>query len=292
MEQLIWGATQWRGHLAVLVCVVTAYIALRCLLAVRQAPRQHRQRLLACGLAAGILAPLATFPGLGILPALMAVGLGFLAATGVPRKAAVKGGLVVVGMSCLALPTALLASGIVVGLGSGPSMWPTTSKGLSVMFIKRGQAGMGRGSQVDFLVEMSEAGQDPETQWPAGSYHKRIIGMPGDHVVMDDYTLTVNGDLVADCLPTPTTHRLKYDTWLCDGRLSNGTEQTTYQLTWGDPEIWMDGRREWTLGDQEVLVFGDNLVESGDSRHRGPIPIRWIVGMVVDPPDLLSWLNQ
>lgn len=290
MEQLIWASTQWRGHLAFLVCLATAYVAIRCLWAARTSRGKYRHRLVACGVGAAILAPLATTPGLGILPVMMAMGLVFLAATGVKRSGAARALLTGTGMALLILPTALLASGTVVGLGSGPSMWPTASKGFSLNFIKPGQGDWGRGSQIDFRVSMSEAGEDPDTQWPAGRYHKRVIGVPGDHVVMDDYTIQVNGELVADCSPTQDTIRLPYDTWLCKGRIDTGTQIVEYQLTWGLPEIWMDGRLEWRLGSNEVLVLGDNLVESGDSRHRGPIPAEWITGTIVPPPAPLSWL--
>lgn len=282
MQELIWSAIPWRGHLALLVCVVTAYVALRCLWATRRAHGKQRRRLLFCGLAAATLAPVATAPTLGILPVLVAGGLVFLAATGATRNLTIGRSLTFVGMSLLVLPTAILASGNVVSLGSGPSMWPTVSKGFSLMIVHPGQEYLGRGSQIDFQVPMDEAGQDPDTQWPAGRYHKRVIGLPGDHVVMDDYTIRVNDQLVADCKPTKNTHHLKLQTWICNGQLPRGNEWIRYQMTWGEPEIWMDGRREWSLGAGEALVFGDNLVESGDSRHRGVISTGWITGTVVN----------
>lgn len=280
MEHLIWNLTEWRGHLAIGVSVLVAYVGVRCLLAARKHEGRAKVRLVMCGLGSLVLAPVATAPTLGVFPVLMAMGLAFLATTSTPRPRLVSGSLASLGLALLILPTGLLASGNVVDLGLGPSMWPTTSKGFSLILVRPGHEGMGVGSQIDFSVSMREAGDDPDTQWPAGRYHKRVIGMPGDHVVIDDYTIQVNGNLVADCTPTAHTQHLKHETWMCEGRFQRADGDIHYRLTWGNPEIWMDGRVEWHLGPEEVLVFGDNMVESGDSRHRGPIPRHWVVGMV------------
>lgn len=280
MDQIIWNLVEWRGHLALGVGALVAYVAIRCLLAARKSEGKARSRLIACGLGSLVLAPLATTPSLGALPIMVAGGLVFLAATGVRRSRFVGGSLTSVGLLLLVVPTGLLASGNVLGLGSGPSMWPTTGKGFSFILLRPGDNNLGVGSQIYFSVPLQESGKDPDTEWPAGRYHKRVIGMPGDHVVIDDYTISVNGTLVANCEPTPTTQHLAHETWLCEGIFEREEGDIPYRLTWGNPEIWMDGHVEWHLGPEEVLVFGDNMVESGDSRHRGPIPRHWVVGLV------------
>ena len=84
----------------------------------------------------------------------------------------------------------------------------------------------------------------------------------------------VNGNTIADCRPELAVETFKNSTWLCRGHLDG----ITYTMVWGDPEIWMNGRQQWEVKKDEVLVFGDNLPESADSRYRGPIRLRWLVG--------------
>lgn len=280
MEHIIWNLMEWRGHLALGICALVAYVAIRCLWVAAKSEGGKRSRLLTCGLGSLVLAPLVTAPSLGILPVLIAGGLTFLATAGAGRTRLVGSSLTSVGLALLIVPTGLLASGNVLEVGSGPSMWPTAAKGFSLAFVQPGQEGLGVGSQINFSVSLREAGKDPDTEWPAGRYHKRVIGMPGDHVIIDDYTIRVNGLLVANCQPTASTHHLTHETWLCEGRFKRDDGDIHYRLTWGNPDIWMYGRMEWHLGPEEILVFGDNMVVSGDSRQRGPIPRHWVVGMV------------
>ena len=285
MEQLILQATQWREHLAFLVYGVAAYVAIRCLWAGYRAAGRQRRRLWACGFGAALLTPFAASPALGILPAGMVVGLALLAAgtQGSARwRQAIPSGI---GLAVLAGATGLLLAGRIPMLGMGPSMWPTTGKHLSMFFMKPVSDGLARGDQIDFHVPMGQSRFDEAAAtsgWPGGRYHKRIVGLEGDHVVMDDYTLTVNGQQVADCRPGADTPRLSATTWLCDAAIDQGNGRTLhYTVTWGVPGIWMDGRQEWRLGSNQILVMGDNLVASGDSRQRGAIPADWVVGVVI-----------
>lgn len=259
------------------VLAVMSYVAIRCLLAARRATSVVRDRLLTCGIGTLALLPAGINPSLGILPPLTAIGLVFLASAAPHRAVWLNRFLLGIGL-VMVLGTAIMASsGYILSLGSGPSMWPTTSRHLSLAIMKSQTDGFKRGDTISFGVPGSEASDDPESGWPVGRYHKRIIGLPGDHVLLDDYTIHLNGQTVADCHPEKALEVLdtyNQTTWLCRGELDG----KAYTLVWGTHDIWMNGRQEWALKEGEALVLGDNLPESADSRYRGAIPLRWVVG--------------
>ena len=282
MESLVWRLVEWRGELALGLLAAIAYISVRCLLAARKAQGADRHRLLACGIAAALLLPAGIHPALGILPVLAILGITCLAAGMPGKKAWVRRPLTAVGLVVLMGSAGCASTGQSLLLGSGPSMWPTSSRSMSLFLMERNTADYARGDLVTFGVPMSEAAPDEATGWPAGRYHKRLIGLPGDRVELDDYTIRVNGAKVADCHPEQALEALEgmhNYTWVCSGHAA-GHSDVAYRMVWGDPEIWMNGHQAWTLGPDEVLVLGDNLVESADSRYRGPIPQRWLVGRV------------
>ena len=95
----------------------------------------------------------------------------------------------------------------------------------------------------------------PPESWPSSSdgtpYIKRVIGLPGETVTIGPGGVEVNG------------MRLTEDYVYLDGG--------------GDVEE----PQEWTLADDELLVFGDHRSNSSDSRAYGAIPIGSVVGRVV-----------
>ena len=93
----------------------------------------------------------------------------------------------------------------------------------------------------DVVVYKSEANVIGSTY-----YIKRIIGLPGDHVVLKDGVLMING--------------IK----LNDSRLVGP----------------INGSNDLTLGADEYFVLGDNLSQSSDSRIVGPIKKVNIAGKV------------
>ena len=283
MNQWILQLTQLRGELALALLAAIAYIALRCLFAARKAEGGDRHRLLACGIGAALLLPAGIHPALGILPVLAILGITCLAAGKPGKKAWVRRPLTAVGLVALLGSAGCASTGQTLFLGSGPSMWPTSSRSMSFFLMERNTEDYARGDLVTFGVPRSEASSDEDTGWPTGRYHKRLIGLPGDRVELDDYTIRVNGELAADCHPElalETTEPMHHYTWICRGIISGSPTLASYRMVWGDPEIWMNGKQAWALGADEVLVLGDNLVESADSRYRGPIPSRWLVGRV------------
>lgn len=92
----------------------------------------------------------------------------------------------------------------------------------------------------------------PPESWPSSSdgtpYIKRVIGLPGETVVIGPEGLTINGTRIDE----------PYVYWN-DGI---GVEEPT----------------TWTLGAEEILVFGDHRSNSSDSRAYGPIPTSSVIG--------------
>lgn len=95
----------------------------------------------------------------------------------------------------------------------------------------------------------------PPESWPSSSdgtpYIKRVIGLPGETVVIGPEGLTVNGMQIEE----PYVYRDS----------GSGAEELT----------------SWTLGADEILVFGDHRSNSSDSRAFGPIPTSSVVGRAV-----------
>ena len=98
---------------------------------------------------------------------------------------------------------------------------------------------------------------DPPETWSSGGgvpFIKRIIGAPGDRVVLRDGFVYVN-DVKLD---EPYIFK------------DNGVPQTT------EPSV--GGASEWLVADGQLLVMGDHRENSADSRSFGPIEIRHVIG--------------
>jgi signal peptidase I len=101
---------------------------------------------------------------------------------------------------------------------------------------------------------LSEFGQEDKRQ-----LIKRVVGLPGDRVVVSGGTITIyNPDHPEGFQPDKT---LPY------------SKQTTIPYTSGNIDI--------TLNDNEVYVNGDNRPDSLDSRSFGPVQTDQIVGKLV-----------
>ncbi len=91
-------------------------------------------------------------------------------------------------------------------------------------------------------------------------YVKRIVGLPGEVVTVQDSDILIDGHLIAEpYLP----NRL--------------------------PSIKMN--KSWTLGPDQYFVVGDNRVNSNDSRVFGPVEGRFLTGrvwLVIWPLDALQ----
>lgn len=92
----------------------------------------------------------------------------------------------------------------------------------------------------------------PPESWPPSDdearYIKRVIGLPGETISIGPEGLTVNGTRIDE----------PYVYW------DDGS---------GDEEA-----ETWTLGAEELLVFGDHRSNSTDSRANGSIPTSSVIG--------------
>ncbi|MBI4299477.1 MAG: signal peptidase I [Chloroflexi bacterium] len=122
----------------------------------------------------------------------------------------------------------------------GPSMEPTLASNqyLLVSHIGYRQIAPARGDIVVF--------HDPELSHQIDV--KRIIGLPGEVVRVEDGQIFINGRPILEPY-------LKGRTWLHIGDI-----------------------QEWSLAEQEYLVLGDNRDRSRDSRSFGPLPRSLIIG--------------
>ncbi len=121
----------------------------------------------------------------------------------------------------------------------------------------------------------------PEVKHSAGTdYVKRIIGIPGDHIVYRDETLYING------APVPDT-----DLGLYSGSDMMGA--VLHQEKLGDNAhklIILPGAEhiqgEWTVPPGRYFVMGDNRDNSFDSRYWGFVPEQTLVGRA-----FFIWMN-
>ncbi|HVN26345.1 MAG TPA: signal peptidase I [Candidatus Paceibacterota bacterium] len=106
---------------------------------------------------------------------------------------------------------------------------------------------------------------DPE-DWST-YFIKRVIGLPGDRVVVKNQRVTV--------YDAANPNGLTLD----EGYLPAGTVTTC------------SGTCDWTLSSSTYFMLGDNRPFSYDSRSWGPLPAKNIVGVVrfrLWPPDALA----
>ncbi len=82
---------------------------------------------------------------------------------------------------------------------------------------------------------------------PRQRYIKRIIGLPGEKVTIEEGVVKINGEVLDEKEYLP-------------------------------PYIKTDGVLELKLGENEYFVLGDNRPASHDSRRWGPLPRKFIIG--------------
>lgn len=131
-------------------------------------------------------------------------------------------------------------------LVSGTSMYPNFSNGDYVLT-----------DELTFRIRPPERGEvvvfhDPQ-DWST-YFIKRVIGLPGDRVVIKDNSITV------------------YDTAHPQGLLLDEHYLPSGTVTSGNYDV--------TLSSSTYYLLGDNRAFSYDSRSWGPLPAKNIVGLV------------
>lgn len=115
---------------------------------------------------------------------------------------------------------------------------------------------------------------------PSVDFIKRVVGLPGDHVVYRDKRLYVNGDPVPQEVVGPYGRYGARDLEIRRESL-NGT---------GHEVLVMQGRElpslEFYVPEGEYFVMGDNRDNSNDSREWGTVPDRNLVGRA-----FLVWMS-
>jgi signal peptidase I len=89
---------------------------------------------------------------------------------------------------------------------------------------------------------------------------KRVVGLPGDRIVVQNGVLTVYNQAHPDGFQPDKT--------LLYGKVIGDTEPETDQ-------------QEWTVGKEQIFVCGDNRLNSLDSRTFGPISTNQIIGKLI-----------
>jgi signal peptidase I len=163
-----------------------------------------------------------------------------------PRRAGVSGPRKLLGAALLGVSGFVF---VMFGTGrissfeiDGPSMEPTLNQGERVL-VKNAMSGpLRRGELVVF--------HNPTPHLHDETLVKRVVALPGDRVEIMSHRVHVNGvrEMIAG-----VNHLSVYD---------------------------LDDR-EFTIGDGEVYVLGDNRSNSHDSTEFGPLPISELRGRVV-----------
>jgi signal peptidase I len=115
---------------------------------------------------------------------------------------------------------------------------------------------------------------------PDQTWIKRIVGLPGDHVTYRNETLYINGTRVKD---TPLV-------WYSGPTVAQARVSVEH-LAGDDHKILtmpnIEGKEgSWTVPPHEYFVMGDNRDNSEDSRYKGFVPEKDLVGKA-----FFIWMN-
>lgn len=102
---------------------------------------------------------------------------------------------------------------------------------------------------------------------------KRVIGLPGDHIVYKDDQLFINGEYVEETFLDKK--------FIEDSKEKYGVSFFTYDF-------------EVTVGEDEIFAMGDNRLRSTDSRELGCFTFDDVIGkegIVIFPLDEIQWLD-
>jgi signal peptidase I len=119
---------------------------------------------------------------------------------------------------------------------------------------------------------------------PSIDYIKRVVGLPGDHIVYQDKQLTINGEPVG---------QLPQGTYIGTGAGAASTGASLRYEQLGDVKhdiLVRPGVRgiegEITVPPGHYFMMGDNRDNSKDSRYFGPVPEENLIGKA-----FMIWMN-
>ncbi|GGC90538.1 signal peptidase I [Thalassobacillus devorans] len=137
----------------------------------------------------------------------------------------------------------------------GPSMLPTLENNDHLIVSKINYT-LGKPERFDIVVFHATERRD---------YIKRVIGVPGDHVAVENDELYINGERVAEPYLKERKEQLAENQIL--------TQDFTLE------QVTDEGYE--TVPEGHVFVLGDNRNNSTDSRMFGVVPMDQIVGEAV-----------
>lgn len=121
-----------------------------------------------------------------------------------------------------------------------------------------------------FTLRKVRTGEFRNSTWENNSFVKRVIGIPGDTVVMENFVAFVKPPGAADFLNERVINQKEYTITL-----------SPLPDDWREEFPFSGGMSAVILGDDEYFVLGDNRTESHDSRFFGPVPEKNIIQKVM-----------
>ncbi len=111
---------------------------------------------------------------------------------------------------------------------------------------------------------------------PSLNYIKRVVGLPGDHIVYKDKKLYVNDTFMEQAVLDGYSYSESGERHTALRRLQEKLDGVTHDILLADGLDQMP--KDITVPQGQYFVMGDNRDRSNDSRYWGTVPERNIVG--------------
>ena len=141
-----------------------------------------------------------------------------------------------------------------------------------------------------FAIHEPKRGDIFVFRWPADpsvDYIKRVIGLPGDHIVYKDKVLSINGKIMPQRFVRDEMEIESNGEWHVEKREENldGVKHDIY-IRPDMPAVDFD----IVVPEGQYFAMGDNRDNSNDSRYWGSVPEENLIGKALWV--LLSWDSQ